>query len=79
MPRTVRNIDIAGHRTSFRLEQPFWEAMMRCAKARGVTINELATEVVGQHRGEGATMASAIRVFLIQYFQRLADQRGMVR
>ena len=52
---------------------------MRCAKARGVTINELATEVVGQHRGEGATMASAIWVFLIQYFQRLADQRGMVR
>mgnify|MGYP003959200635 CR=1 FL=1 len=79
MTRTVRNIDIAGHRTSFRLEQPFWEAMGRCAKARGLTINQLATEVVHQYRGEKSTMASAIRVFLIGYFQELAGKQGAMR
>jgi predicted DNA-binding ribbon-helix-helix protein len=72
MARSVRNIDIASHRTSFRLEQQFWDGMTHCAKERGMTIHELATEVVSQHRGSEATMTSAIRVFLIGYFQNFA-------
>jgi predicted DNA-binding ribbon-helix-helix protein len=79
MTRSVRNIDIAGRRTSFRLEEPFWEGMRRCAQEKGVTIHELANEVVGQHRGTRSTMASAIRVYLIGYFQKLASKQGMAR
>jgi len=79
MKRTVRNIEVAGRRTSFRLEDTFWEGMRRCARDRGVSIDELIDQVVALHRGSKATMTSAVRVFLIRHFQELAGNQALAR
>jgi predicted DNA-binding ribbon-helix-helix protein len=73
MTRTVRNVEIAGHRTSFRLETPFWEALTVCARQRGMSLDALVSNVVREHRGAKATMSSTVRVFAIKYFHDLAE------
>jgi predicted DNA-binding ribbon-helix-helix protein len=65
MSRIVRNIEVAGQRTSFRLEEPFWTAAINCAQETGVSLNQLFTDIVLAHRGPKATMSSAVRTFLI--------------
>lgn len=69
MDRICRNIDVAGRRTSFRLEQMFWDAAEDCADARGMNLSQLINQIVLGHEGSGASMTSAIRVFLVKHFQ----------
>lgn len=69
MTRTIRNVEIGGRRTSFRLEQPFWDAVQDCAQERGLTANQLITLAVRDHSAPGASMSSALRVFLIGYYR----------
>ena len=73
MVRITRNILIFGRRTSFRLEPVFWDALGICARQSGVPLDDLLSKVVRDHRGT-ATMASAIRVFAINYFHDLAER-----
>ncbi len=73
MTRITRNVLIFGHRTSFRLEAPFWEALTICARESGVALDDLISNVVRDHRGNRATMSSAIRVFAIKHFHDLAQ------
>ena len=78
MERRIRNVEVAGRRTSLRLEAPFWEAAEESAAELGMTIHGLATRAVALHAGEGVSMSSAVRVFLIlRYRDRfLAGERG---
>jgi predicted DNA-binding ribbon-helix-helix protein len=69
MTRSIRNVEIAGRRTSFRLEQSFWEAVQQCAKAQKLTVNQFITHVVQEHRAPDASMSSAVRVYLICYYR----------
>jgi predicted DNA-binding ribbon-helix-helix protein len=69
MTRTVRNVEISGHRTSFRLEEPFWRAAAACAQERGMTIGQLFTDVVEECRDHKATMSSMVRTYLICHFR----------
>lgn len=65
-----RSVIIAGHRTSVSLEPEFWAALKDIAQHRGVSINELVTEIDGQRRGN---LSSALRVFVLTFLQgRLA-------
>jgi predicted DNA-binding ribbon-helix-helix protein len=73
MNRTTRNILIFGKRTSFRLETPFWDALMICAREQQVALDDLVSNIVGDNRGSGSTMASILRVFLIQHFHEMAE------
>jgi predicted DNA-binding ribbon-helix-helix protein len=77
MNRSVRNIEIAGRRTSFRLEDTFWEGMRRCARDKQISVDEVINQAVMLHRRGGASMTSAVRVFLITYFQQLADEKAL--
>jgi predicted DNA-binding ribbon-helix-helix protein len=74
MTARVQNFEIAGKRTSLRLEQPFWEALKFCARRRGVSLDELVASVIREGQGR-ATMASTLRVFMIEYFHALANGR----
>lgn len=65
MNRVLRNVTIAGQRTSFRLEQPFWDAALRLARDSEESIDGIFTDIVQQHRSPGSTMSSAVRTFLI--------------
>ena len=59
------SLTIRGHRTSVSLEDAFWEEFRAIARARGRTLNALATEI-DEARGTEAGLASAIRVYILR-------------
>jgi predicted DNA-binding ribbon-helix-helix protein len=62
-----RSLSIAGHRTSVSLEDDFWAALAEIARARGLSIAALVSEI---DRGRGdANLSSAIRVFALRFFR----------
>lgn len=69
MIRSTRNVKIAGCRTSFRLETPFWDAAHDCARLHGLTIHQFITRAVQHNRDPKATMSSTIRVYLITHYR----------
>ena len=70
----IRNVVVAGHRTSVRLEPLMWESLRDIARRRGVGINELVTEVAQRRDGLGLT--AAIRVYIVEFYRSalFADQ-----
>lgn len=64
-----RSLTLKGHRTSVSLEEEFWEAFRDIAKTEGKAINALAAEIDAA-RGTDAGLASAIRVFILDYYRK---------
>ena len=62
-----RSLTLKGHRTSVSLEQEFWTAFREIARARGLPINALASEI-DEARGD-VGLASAIRVHILKHFR----------
>lgn len=62
----MRNISIAGHRTSIRLEPVFWEALSSIARRQDMTIHELVTNI--DRSRTVSSLSSAIRTFVVIYF-----------
>lgn len=62
-----RNVTVAGHRTSIRLEPAMWEALRQICEREHRALNELVTEIDRQ-RVE-SSLTAAIRVYLLHYFQ----------
>ncbi|WP_274628377.1 ribbon-helix-helix domain-containing protein [Arvimicrobium flavum] len=61
-----RSISIRGHRTSFSLEQPFFDDLARIATARGMPLAALVAEIDG-NRPSGANLSSAIRLHVLEW------------
>lgn len=57
-----RSVVIAGHRTSVSLENAFWGELKALASERGITVNQLVTEI---DRDRDGNLSSAIRVFVL--------------
>lgn len=73
MSRPVkRSFTLHGHRTSISLEAPFWEALRDAAEREGLPLASLVAEIDEQRRGSG--LSCAVRVWILQYFQRLAAE-----
>ena len=51
-----------GHRTSVSLENIFWDTLVSIAKARGVSINALITEI---DHSRTTNLSSALRVHVL--------------
>ena len=64
-----RSVKIAGHSTSLSLEGVFWDALKQVAASRGLSLNALIEEI---DRSRGTNLSSAVRVFLLQYFEAAA-------
>lgn len=64
MTQGIRKVSVVvgGHRTSVSLEPAFWEALTEIAMRRGVSVNELVTEI---DRDRETNLSSAIRVFVL--------------
>ncbi len=63
-----RSMRIAGHRTSLALEQEFWAALEKIARARTMTLPVLIASI-DEARGKNspdASLASAVRVFVLE-------------
>ena len=63
-----RSMRIAGHRTSLALEQEFWTALERIARARGSSLPVLIASIDEARAKDTpeASLASAVRVFVLE-------------
>jgi predicted DNA-binding ribbon-helix-helix protein len=64
-----RSVTIRGHRTSFSLEQPFFDALTAIAERRGLSLAALVAEIDAS-RPKGANLSSALRVFVLEDVRR---------
>lgn len=58
-----RSVVIEGHRTSISLENIFWETVRDIATSRGLSVNQLITEIDSARTGN---LSSAIRTYVLQ-------------
>ena len=61
-----RSITINKHRTSLSLESEFWEAINIVSKIKNCSIETLITRIDLNRK---TSLASSIRVFLLQFFK----------
>jgi predicted DNA-binding ribbon-helix-helix protein len=64
-----RSVTIRGHRTSFSLERPFFEALQAIAARRGIALAALVSEV-DENREPGSNLSSALRVHVLRETQK---------
>ena len=66
--RHKRSITIARHRTSISLEDAFWEALSRLAKADGRSVADLVSEIDRQRetRRSKTSLSAAIRLYVLK-------------
>ena len=64
-----RSVVVAGHRTSVSLEGAFWNALKEIAAARNIRVSELVSTIKIK-RKRGSNLSSAIRLFILDYYQR---------
>lgn len=62
------SISIRGHRTSFSLEQPFFDELVAIAQARGLSLAQLAAEI-DAGRPDGANLSSAMRLYVLSWLK----------
>lgn len=73
MPNIKRSLTLKGHRTSVSLEPEFWAAFKACAKARGLALNALASEIDAARLEGGVAadnLSGAIRLYVLADLQR---------
>jgi predicted DNA-binding ribbon-helix-helix protein len=70
----IRNVVVAGHRTSVRLEPMMWDALREIAGRRGMSLNDLVTEIDRDRAASGLT--AAIRVYIVGYYRSAAAAGG---
>lgn len=62
------SVSLHGHRTSYSLEEEFFDALRAMAEKRGQSLAALIAEV-DENRGEGYNLSSALRVFVLKGVQ----------
>ena len=67
----IRNVIVAGHRTSVRLEPVMWEALIEIARMRNQSVHELVTEI--DRDRTASSLTAAIRVFIVDYYRTAAN------
>lgn len=64
-----RSVTIRGHRTSYSLEQPFYDDLTAIAAERGMTLAALVAEVDAT-RPRDANLSSALRIHVLEWAKR---------
>ncbi|WP_142849639.1 ribbon-helix-helix domain-containing protein [Telmatospirillum sp. J64-1] len=64
-----RSVIIAGHATSVSLEAEFWDELKAIADRRGLSLNQLITEI---DQARAGNLSSAIRVFILRSLKEKA-------
>jgi predicted DNA-binding ribbon-helix-helix protein len=70
----IRNVVVAGRRTSVRLEPTMWEALTEIARRRGQSVHQLVTEI--DRDRIASSLTAAIRVYIVDYYRAAADGAG---
>ena len=64
-----RSVSIRGHRTSYSLEQPFYDELLIIAAERQIPLAALIAEIDVQRPRE-ANLSSALRLFVLEETKR---------
>ena len=68
-----RSIVLGGHKTSISLEDAFWNGMKMIAWERRMTLSELVGSIDASRAH--ANLSSAIRLFVLGYYMKDAEQQ----
>jgi len=71
----MRNISVRGHRTSIRLEPQIWDTLAEICRREFCTPHDVCSYVAGRRPPNGS-LASSLRVFILDYFHRCATEDG---
>ncbi|MEO3385538.1 ribbon-helix-helix domain-containing protein [Mesorhizobium sp. CAU 1741] len=63
-----RSVSIRGHRTSFSLEQPFHEELLRIAGIRKMPLAQLVGEI-DETRDRQTNLSSALRLHVLDWYR----------
>lgn len=66
----IRNVVVAGHRTSVRLEPLMWDSLLEISQQLEVTVHDLVTSI-DRDRVQ-SSLTAAIRVFIVNYYRTVA-------
>jgi predicted DNA-binding ribbon-helix-helix protein len=72
-----RNVTVAGHRTSVRLEAEMWDALSDICRREGMSAHEICTAI--DARRSASTLTAALRVFVMDYFRAASTEEGHAR
>ncbi len=72
------NVTIAGHRTSLRLEPEMWDALKGICNRERLSIHEVCTRI-DERRQDGTSLTSAVRTFMLRYFELATTEEGHER
>ncbi|EJN04069.1 ribbon-helix-helix domain-containing protein [Phyllobacterium sp. YR531] len=64
-----RSVTIHGHRTSFSLEEPFYEIITSIAESRQMTLAALVAEI-DKERDRDSSLSSALRLYVLSWVQK---------
>lgn len=70
-----RNVTIAGHRTSVRLEPQMWQALSDICRRECRSVHDICTLIAGRKHPR-TSLTAAIRVFIMAYFRHAATEEG---
>ena len=73
-----RNLTIAGHRTSVRLEPEMWGGLSEICRRERAKLHEICTSVA-MRKHENTSLTAAIRVFVMAYFRTAATEDGHIK
>ena len=68
-----RSIVLGGHKTSISVEDAFWNGMKVIAGEREMTLSQLVGSIDASR--EHANLSSAIRLFVLGYYMKHAEQQ----
>ncbi|QCO18852.1 hypothetical protein D3869_26655 (plasmid) [Azospirillum brasilense] len=78
--KKLRNVCVAGKRTSMRLEPAFWDALAEIAQREGLTVGALCTRLAERMDAQDAdSLSSTVRVYVMEYFRAATPGREEVR
>ena len=69
-----RSVTIRGHRTSFSLEDPFYDILISIATSRGVTLAGLIAEIDAA-RDRNSNLSSALRIYVLDWVKNGNNNR----
>ncbi|MDP2696736.1 MAG: ribbon-helix-helix domain-containing protein [Thalassospira sp.] len=67
-----RSVTIAGHRTSFSLEDEFWQILQEIAHREALSMAELVVRV---DAGREGNLSSALRLYVLRDLQGRLDRQ----
>jgi predicted DNA-binding ribbon-helix-helix protein len=67
-----RTIVVGARKTSVSIEPAFWTDLKEIAAQEGVSVSALVTAI--DEDRQHANLSSAIRLFVLEHYRRLADE-----